>query len=125
MQPFHPEEVKSSIFSLHPNKSPGIDGLNPRFYKHYWYLIGEVITEECIQIMNSGCLPNGYGDTAIVPIPKKNNPESMKELQPISLCEVAYKIVANVLPNKLKVLLLSLISKAQSTFIPNRLIQDN
>lgn len=120
MQPFLLEEIKSAVFSMHLDKALGIDGLNPGFYRHYWNVISAAVTEECIHILNNGCLPEEHGNTAIVLFPKKKNPQSMKEFRPISLCQVAYKMVTKVLANRLKVLLPTLISEMQFAFIPNR-----
>lgn len=33
-------EVKSVIFSMHPEKATGRDGLNPTFFQTYWGIVG-------------------------------------------------------------------------------------
>lgn len=35
MRPLTGEEVKRVVFSMFPEKSPGVDGLNPGFFQAY------------------------------------------------------------------------------------------
>lgn len=49
----------------------------------------------------------------------------MKDLRLIALCNVLYKVLANVMANRLKGLLARVISPMQSTFVPGRLMTDN
>ncbi|GLT27971.1 hypothetical protein SLA2020_029330 [Shorea laevis] len=119
------EEVLLALKQIHSLKASGPNGMNVGFFKHYWPNIGQEVTRAVLQFLNDGILVKGLDKTHIVLIPKKKNPNSMKDFSPISLCNVLYKLISKVLANSLKPLLLSLISWNQSAFVPRRLIYDN
>lgn len=124
-QEFTQEEVRSALFAMHPDKSPGPDGMNPAFFQNFWPIIGNDVSQACLNILSSGTLPHRLNETVVVLIPKKSNPEFVSDLRPIYLCNVMMKIVTKMLANRLKNLLSLIISEFQSDFIPGRLITDN
>lgn len=58
-------------------------------------------------------------------IPKIDSPSSIRDYRPISLSNVAYKIISKILAERLKSYLNGAISENQTAFIPGRLITDN
>lgn len=119
------EEVRAATFSMHPAKSPGIDGLNPGFFQVFWNVVGPDVTKFCQGFFETGEMQLGVNRTLIYLIPKVKKPVHMSELRPISLCNVLVRIVSKVLANKLKSCLNTLISDNQSAFIEGRLLTDN
>jgi len=92
-QPFTEQEFQDAIFSMHSDKSPGPDGLNPAFYHRFWKEIGGELFTVATSWLASGPFPPELNATHIILAPKGDNPESMKDLRPISLCNVLYKII--------------------------------
>lgn len=56
----------------------------------------------CKTWLAESSFPAEVNDTNLVLIPKKENADTMKDLRPIALCNVLYKILAKVLSNRLK-----------------------
>ena len=88
-------------------------------------MIGYQIFFAASHWISIGAFPLDLNNTLIVLIPKCENPSSMKELRPISLCNVLYKLVAKVLANHMKDVICRLISPSQAAFVPGRSITDN
>ena len=97
---------------MHPTKAPSPNHMSPIFFQKYWDVVGHNVTNSILQILNTGCMPNGWNETYICLIPKVSSPQKISEFRPISLYNVLYKIVAKVLANKLKLILLEVISES-------------
>jgi len=120
-----PEEVKRALFSLNPDKAPGLDGMTAFFYQHYWDLTGPDLIKLVQNFHSTGFFDERLNETKICLIPKTERPRKMAEFRPISLCNVSYKVISKVLSSRLKRLLPELISETQSAFVAERLITDN
>ncbi|GAU49279.1 hypothetical protein TSUD_407190 [Trifolium subterraneum] len=110
---------------MHPDKSPGPDGFNSAFYQSLWELCGDDIFVATSIWLDRGYFPSSLNESNICLIPKCDNPTSMKDLRPISLCNVLYKLVSKVLANMLKHFLDKCVSQEQSAFVEGRSILDN
>jgi hypothetical protein len=125
VMPITKEELKEALFQMHPDKAPGPDGFNPAFYQHFWELCGNDVYGAANEWLDRGYFPSSLNETNICLIPKCENPTSMKDLRPISLCNVLYKMVSKLLANRLKTCLDKCVSEEQSAFIEGRSIFDN
>jgi hypothetical protein len=105
LAPFSPEDVKKAVFNIGDFKAPGPDRLNVVFYKKFWNICGEEITQEVLQALNSRSIPEGWNDTTVVLILKIDDPKLVTQFRPISLCNVIYKIISKMLNIRLKEIL--------------------
>ncbi|KAL8113779.1 hypothetical protein AgCh_020904 [Apium graveolens] len=125
VKPVEAIKVKKALFHMHPDKSPGPDGMSPCFYQKYWGIVGVDIVNLVRSFFDTGHFVESLTDTNIVLVPKKKNPQYMTDIRSIYLCNVSYKIASKVLANRLKGVIDTVISESQSAFIPGRLISDN
>ncbi|KAK4283181.1 hypothetical protein QN277_000163 [Acacia crassicarpa] len=118
-------EVKEALFSMGALKSPGPDGLSALFYQNQWNTVGaSTVSYVKFLFANPQAIKEVNG-TLVVLIPKKDHPETMGDLRPISLCNVIYKALSKVLVNRLKPILPLAIAPNQCSFVPGRHSSDN
>jgi hypothetical protein len=91
--PFSREKVWVALKDMGELKAPRVDGMLVLFYKKFWSLVGERVKEEVLAVLNESAMPDGWNDIVIVLILKTSSPEMLKDLRPISLCNVVYKLV--------------------------------
>lgn len=85
-----------------PCKATGPDGFSVGFYQQTWSTVGETVSKFALEFLDTGRLPAECNDTLITLIPKTVNPASVKQLRPIGLCNVSYKIITKTLATRLK-----------------------
>lgn len=73
----------------------------------------------------SGEITPTLAETRIVLITKVDLPTSIKEFQPISMCNVVYKLITKVFVARLRPFLDQLVGPLQSSFVPGRGTTDN
>jgi hypothetical protein len=59
IQEYNADEVKNALDSIGDMKAPGPDGMPSIFYKRFWEVVGEKVTEEVLQVLNGGEFPWG------------------------------------------------------------------
>lgn len=124
-KPITDDEVRLAAFSVKGSSAPGEDGLTGLFYQKFWHIVGPELTAEVHKFFYTAVLPSGWNHTQISLLPKIPHPSSMKDMRPISLCSVQYKIISKILSERLKSVLEEIISETQGAFVSGRLITDN
>ncbi|GKU91277.1 hypothetical protein SLEP1_g5176 [Rubroshorea leprosula] len=118
------EEVKQAVWECGGDKSPGPDGFSFHLIRACWTVIEKDVVEFVQDFSRNGKLVRGLNSSFIVLIPKKSNPEDLKDYRPISLINSLYKIISKVLANRIKKVLPKVISGTQSAFLGGRQITD-
>ena len=107
------------------NKSPGLDGLTPEFFKTFWEDLGTIIQKLACEVSNSGQLPHSMRTGLITLIPKKGDLRNLTNWRPISLLNIDYKIITKTLASRVSKVIDTLISEDQSCCVPGGNIADN
>jgi hypothetical protein len=124
IKPFSVEEVKAAIWDYDSFKSPGPDGINFGFFKDFWIDLKEDIMRFVNEFHPNGKLSKDINSSFIALIPKVDSPQTLNDFRPISLVGSLYKVLAKLLANRLRHVIGSVISDAQSAFVKNRQILD-
>ena len=119
------EEIKEAIFSMGALKSPGPDGLNALFYQSQRSIVGSSVVKTIKNFFDDPEKIRNINETFIVLIPKKDHPETFRDLRPISLCNVIYKVITKIVANRMKGFMNSIVSPNQCSFVPGRHNSDN
>ncbi|GAA0185055.1 hypothetical protein LIER_32343 [Lithospermum erythrorhizon] len=106
-------------------KAPGPDSMSPKFFQHYWDIMGEDLGQMVLNFLNHGIFLRKFNFTLIILIPKVEKPINMTQFRPIALCNSVAKVIAKMLATRLKRVLPNVISESQNAFVPNKLITGN
>lgn len=104
------EEIKSAMDEIEALKVPGPDGMSVIFYQFYWDTVHMDLVEMVQQFFKSGHLLRHLNHTFIVLIPKVTHPFKVEQYRPISLCNVAYKVISKIITIRLRVVISKIIS---------------
>lgn len=110
---------------MDPLKSPRPDGFGACFYQKHWLTVGDDVCAAVLKILKGDGMISSFNSTIIALVPKKCEPQYVMDFRSISLCNVVYKWVSNVMSNRLKPHMHAIISRNQSAFIPGRHITEN
>ena len=120
VEPFKEEEISSAVWACGSEKSPGPDGLNFSFIKHFWKELKPEFLRFFSEFYVNAVFPKGLNSSFIALIPKIKDPQLISDFRPISLIGCVYKIIAKVLSNRLSKVMNHLIDERQSVFVKGR-----
>ncbi|XP_043703872.1 uncharacterized protein LOC122653966 [Telopea speciosissima] len=90
------EEVKAAISSMSPLKLPGPDGFPTLFYQKFMDTTQEAVYQFVTGFFVTGVIPKEMNNTLICLIPKVPSPERAEQFRPISLCNIAIKVLSSL-----------------------------
>jgi hypothetical protein len=109
-----------------PNgKALGPDGFKVEFFKSFWEIFKHDVYKVLEDSRRSTSILKSLNSTMITPIPKENEAKTLDRYKTIALCNVVYKIISNVIENRLKHLLPTLVTQEQACFVEGRKIMNN
>ena len=95
------------------------------FYHHCWKVVEKDVLAVFEEFFHHCKFEKSLNATFIALITKKNDASNIRDFQPIYLVGSVYKILSNVLANRLRVVLDQLISETQNSFMGGRQILDS
>ncbi|XP_075479019.1 uncharacterized protein LOC142519889 [Primulina tabacum] len=119
------EEVRATVFSIHPDSVAGPDGFSSAFFQHCWEIVHPDVLDAVLDFFRGNPMPQGFTATTITLIPKVESAHAWSDFRPISLCNVTNKIISKLLYTRLRDVVERLISLNQRGFVPARMISDN
>ena len=96
------DEVVKVIKKIKNGKTPGKDGLNGELIKYGGHVLHKAIHELIKQIWKNENMPQEWSQGEIIPLYKKGDRQKVENYRGISLLSNAYKILSNILNNRLK-----------------------
>lgn len=86
-------ELKKFLDLSGSDKSPRPNDFSSFFFKFCWKILAAAVCE----VFHSCSMLDGWKMTLVALLPNKQNPLQLKEFRPINLCNVIYKIIAELL----------------------------
>lgn len=112
------EEIKAALFEIDDNKAPGTDGFNVAFFKRTWIIVQSDVYQAVQEFFKYNMMLKAANNIVVTLVPKKAQPESIREFRPIACYSTIYKIISKIISERIKGALEDIIGPSQSAFIP-------
>lgn len=97
---FSESEVKEAIFYMKPLGAPGPNEFQAHFYQKHCGTVDKEVCQFMIDALNQRLSLEKINETFITPILKTKHALRIRSFKPISLYNVIYKIISEVLVKK-------------------------
>ena len=97
MEEVSEEELKTTLLSFQKDKSPGLAGWIVEFFLAGYDSIGPNLLQLVEETRKNGVLHPPLNSTFLTLVPKKDTPDSLEDYIPISLCNITYKVVTEII----------------------------
>ena len=114
------DELQHAIKSLKPNKAPGPDAIVAEMFKHGGNILHNYILELINKMLSSRQTPTQMQLSEIITLFKKGDRLSCNNFRPISLLSHLYKLIMQIIYNRIKTTLISSLPKEQAAYQPGR-----
>lgn len=118
-------EIKKTLFSTEPDKSPEPDGFPPNFFQQNWEIVRADLTNMVQKNFITEHISKEMNASFISLIHKNLNHTTPVEFRPIALANTCYKIIFKLMAGRMKSLLEKTISPYQYAFVTGRQISEN
>jgi hypothetical protein len=113
-------EVCQAIQHLCRNKASGPDEISPALFKDGCETLLTSVTDLLTLVWTTGCVPESWGESTVIPIFKKGVRSVFENHRGISLTPVISKILASIILNRLTPFRERQIREQQAGFRPGR-----
>lgn len=124
--PFSEEELRKALGELNANKAPGTDGIPPEYYRMFWHLLARYYCQSLDYSIQNGRMTDSQKRGIITLVPKKDvDRRRINNWRPITLRNADYKIYTKALALRIQRVIVRLVTKNQTGFLPGRFIGDS
>jgi hypothetical protein len=122
---FDKEEIVQVLKDFQGDKAPGPDGFTMAFSQKCWRVVEKDVMDFFDEIYDHCQFERSLNASFITLIPKKVNASNIRDFHLICLIGSVYKLLANVLANRFRMVLGCLISELQNAFVGGRQMVDS